>query len=242
MSLYLRSFSAIWVLKHHLTWQCNNKRQGRAESLDRPSELLRISSKFHEKKIRHTYIWLSVSSSSSSSSLTLLPLLLSLSFFCVSECFFTRRLAVCYPFNLCFWASHRYQITVKPFFFLFHFFQASHSIPFKLKSVFFPCSSRASRERSQNKNDITSQQIIFPKHPLTAIKQLSRSILFSSRSFTSFFFHFLIRSVVVRCVRGNNLKWYYFTTKFKSKKGSNSFVGENLTPLKDGGRYRKNYF
>ena len=96
--------------------------------------------------------------------------------------FFTRRLAVCYPFNLWFWASHRYQITVKPFFFfLFHFFQASHSIPFKLKSVFFPCSSRASRERSQNKNDITSQQIIFPKHPLTAIKQLSRSILFSSR-------------------------------------------------------------
>ena len=122
--------------------------------------------------------------------------------------FFTRRLAVCYPFNLWFWASHCYQITVKPFFFFrFHFFQASHSIPFKLKSVFFPCSSRASRERSQNKNDITSQQIIFPKHPLTAIKPLSRSILFSSRSFTSFFFlHFLIRSVVVRCVRGNNLK------------------------------------
>ena len=50
LCLFLRSFSAIWVLLHHLTWQCNNKRQGRTESLDWSSKLLRISSKFHVKK------------------------------------------------------------------------------------------------------------------------------------------------------------------------------------------------
>ena len=106
-----------------MIWQCNNKRQGRAESLDRPSELLRISSKFHEKKIRHTYIWLSVSSSSSSSSLSLLSLLLSF-FLLRTRVFFTRRLAVCYPFIFWLRASHCYQITVKPFFFFrFHFFK-----------------------------------------------------------------------------------------------------------------------
>ena len=36
LSLFLRSFSAIWVLLRHLTWQCDSKRQGRTE----PSELL----------------------------------------------------------------------------------------------------------------------------------------------------------------------------------------------------------
>ena len=55
LCLFLRSFSAIWVLLHHLTWQCNNKRQGRTESLDRPSELLKISSKFHAKKQTHLH-------------------------------------------------------------------------------------------------------------------------------------------------------------------------------------------
>ena len=45
----------IWVLLHHLTWQCNNKRQGRTELLDQPSELLRISSKFHTKKQTHLH-------------------------------------------------------------------------------------------------------------------------------------------------------------------------------------------
>ena len=54
LCLFLRSFSAIWVLLHHLTWQCNNKRQGRTESLDRPSELLRTSSKFDAKKQTHS--------------------------------------------------------------------------------------------------------------------------------------------------------------------------------------------
>ena len=38
LSLFSRSFSAIWVLLHHLTWQCKNKRQARTESLDRSSK------------------------------------------------------------------------------------------------------------------------------------------------------------------------------------------------------------
>ena len=56
LSLFLRSFSAICVLLHHLTWQCNNKGQGRTESLHRSSKLLRISSKFHAKKQTHFHL------------------------------------------------------------------------------------------------------------------------------------------------------------------------------------------
>ena len=91
-----------------------------------------------------------VSSSSSSSS--------SSSFFCVSECFFNRCLAVWYPF--CF-----------------------------------------------------SGQAVYP---FTAIKPSSRSssffYLFCQLSLNpfSFFIRFLLRSVAVRSVRGNKIKWYYF--------------------------------
>ena len=97
-----------------------------------------------------------VSSSSSSSSS---------SFFCVSECFFNRCLAVWYPF--CFSGQAVYPFTaIKPssrsssFFYLFIYFVIFHSILSLFLSVFFYVQLPCVAWEVTKQNDITSQQNI----------------------------------------------------------------------------------
>ena len=68
-------------------------------------------------------------------------------------------------------------------------------------------------------------------YPLTAIKPSSRSssffYFFILSTFTQsflFFIRFLLRSVAVRRVRSNKIKWYYLATEYASKIVTNIFA------------------
>ena len=85
----------------------------------------------------------------------------------------------------------------------------------------------------------------------TAIKPSSRSssffiYLFILSTFTQsflfyFFILFLLRSVAVRRVRGNKIRWYYFATKSTSKIVTNIFAHE-INVIKRRGQIKKELY
>ena len=75
---------------------------------------------------------------------------------------------------------------------------------------------------------------------------LSFIYLFILSTFTQsflfcFFIPFLLRSVAVRRVRGNKIKWYYFATKYTSKIVTNIFAHE-INVIKRRGQIKKELF
>ena len=125
--------------------------------------------------------------------LLLLSSLLS-SFFCVSECFFNRCLAVWYPF--CFSGQAVYP-----------------------------------RSRPSNCPAVLLLSFIY----LFILSTFTQSFLFY------FFILFLLRSVAVRRVIGNKIRWYYFATKSTSKIVTNIFAHE-INVIKRRGQIKKELF